>query len=249
MVTSHFELGTEDQNLYQVHSRREIVRLLENIADQRQMITLSLRGGADMVLTTLLGVDDKNNRVYLDCSQNAELNRQIVSGEEVNFESMLDKVRILFSVERIKDCTHANQPALCFAVPTSLIRLQRREFFRVNTPSQQAAQCVIPTPSGSYTLALVDISCGGVAILDERRQLNTNVGHEYPGCQIDLGDSGSLQVTLQVRNHLDLTLLNGRTQRRVGCQFIHQPPGMLTTVQRYIMALERERNARLTGLF
>jgi c-di-GMP-binding flagellar brake protein YcgR len=47
---------------------------------------------------------------------------------------------------------------------------------------------------------------------------------------------------------MDMTLLNNKTSRRLGCQFVDISRGNLSNVQRYITKLERERNARLAGL-
>jgi c-di-GMP-binding flagellar brake protein YcgR len=63
-----------------------------------------------------------------------------------------------------------------------------------------------------------------------------------------LPDVGAIVTTLQIRNSLDMTLLNNKSNRRLGCQFIDIPRPMLAQVQRYITKLERERNARLAGL-
>ena len=43
-------------------------------------------------------------------------------------------------------------------------------------------------------------------------------------------------------------MLNNKTNRRLGCQFVDISRGALAGVQRYITKLERERNARLAGL-
>ena len=96
--------------------------------------------------------------------------------------------------------------------------------------------------------SLVDISCGGVAILDDQHALNIAVGTRYNDCEVDLPGVGLLAVNLEIRNSQDLTLLNGRTTRRVGCAFLNLSSRTLATVQRYIMKLERERNAKMTGI-
>lgn len=96
--------------------------------------------------------------------------------------------------------------------------------------------------------SLVDISCGGIAILDDQRQLNIAVGTRYTDCQVDLPGIGLLEINIEIRNSQDLTLLNGRTTRRVGCEFLNLSSRTLATVQRYIMKLERERNAKMTGV-
>ena len=57
-----------------------------------------------------------------------------------------------------------------------------------------------------------------------------------------------MTTTLQVCNSLDITLLNNKTNRRLGCQFVDISRGNLAMVQRYITKLERERNARIAGL-
>jgi c-di-GMP-binding flagellar brake protein YcgR len=45
-----------------------------------------------------------------------------------------------------------------------------------------------------------------------------------------------------------MTLLNNKTNHRLGCAFVDISRGNLAAVQRYITKLERERNARLAGL-
>jgi c-di-GMP-binding flagellar brake protein YcgR len=45
-----------------------------------------------------------------------------------------------------------------------------------------------------------------------------------------------------------MTMLNNKTNRRLGCQFVDISRGNMASVQRYITRLERERNARMAGL-
>ncbi len=74
------------------------------------------------------------------------------------------------------------------------------------------------------------------------------IGAKYLDCRIDLPDIGTVTTTLQVRNSLDLTLLNNKANRRLGCAFVDISRANLAMVQRYITKLERERNARIAGL-
>ena len=97
-------------------------------------------------------------------------------------------------------------------------------------------------------LSLVDISCGGIAILDEKKVLDCSIGTTIEHCKLDLPGIGLVEVVLQIRNHQELVLLNGKSNRRIGCQFINLSNAVLSNIQRYIMKLERERNAKLTGI-
>jgi hypothetical protein len=78
--------------------------------------------------------------------------------------------------------------------------------------------------------------------------LGNAIGQVYPDVRIDLPEIGTVITALQIRNSLDMTLLNSKTNRRLGCAFVDISRGNLASVQRYITRLERERNARIAGL-
>ncbi|HZV67416.1 MAG TPA: flagellar brake protein [Telluria sp.] len=246
------DAGLENWHDFEVESRREIVALLRGIGEKKQLIRMLIQGEADVCVTSILDVDPDNNTLILDCSINKEQNQRIVAAKRISFETTLDKIRILFSADSVKETTFENGPALKTAIPASLVRLQRREYYRMATPVSNPVRALIPMPAelggGTNVFPLADISCGGIAILDNKLLLGNTIGDNYPGCRIDLPDVGTVTTTLQIRNSIDLTLLNAKTNRRLGCEFIDISRGNLAYVQRYITKLERERNARIAGL-
>jgi flagellar brake protein len=244
--------GLEDWHDFEIESRREIVALLRGIGTKNQLVRMRIHGETEVCMTSILEVDLDDDSVILDCSIDPEQNRRILAATRISFETTLDKIRILFSSERIDECVFENGAALKCALPPTLIRLQRREFYRMPTPVSDPVRVTIALPAdlggGITTFPLADISCGGIAILDNKLVLGDAIGHNYATCRIDLPDVGIVMMTLQIRNSLDLTLLNGKTNRRLGCQFTEIPRAMLAQVQRYITKLERERNAHSAGL-
>ena len=251
-MQSFSDAGLENWHDFEVESRREIVALLRGIGEKNQLIRMLIHGEADVCVTSILDVDPDNNTLILDCSINKEQNQRIVAAKRISFETTLDKIRILFSADSVKETVFENGPALKTAIPASLVRLQRREYYRMATPVSNPVRALIPMPpelgGGTNVFPLADISCGGIAILDNKLLLGNTIGHNYPGCRIDLPEIGTVMTTLQIRNSLDLTLLNAKTNRRLGCEFIDISRGNLAYVQRYITKLERERNARIAGL-
>ena len=242
----------ENWHDFEVDSRREIVALLRAIGEKNQLIRMLVRGEADVCVTSILDVDPDTNSIYFDCSIDPDQNRRILEAKRLALETTLDKIRIMFSTEGAQATTYNGGPALLMEIPATLIRLQRREFYRMATPVSNPVRATIPIPpelgGGNVVVPLADISCGGIAILDNKLLLGSSIGQKYANCRIDLPEIGAVTTGLRIRNSMELTLLNNKTNRRLGCEFIDISRGNLALVQRYITKLERERNARVAGL-
>ncbi len=252
MQSNFPSLGTENQSPYQVESRREILALLRGFKEKAQLISMIINNGSEAFITSVLAIDDTQNQLIVDSAPDNMANQRVIDSPVVFFDGLLDRISIQFSSSKLQRVQFEGRPALQLTIPTSVIRLQRRENYRINTPVSTPIRCIIPVETeGTLEKArfsLVDISCGGVALLDDRRLLDLTVGTIYDESEIDLPTIGLLETQLEIRNSQELTLLNGKTTRRVGCAFKNLSNRTLTNVQRYIMKLERERNARLTGV-
>jgi len=237
---------------FEVGSRREILALLRGISEKKQMIRMLPLGDSDMCVTTILHVDSDTDSVLLDRPSDPEETARLMSGRPVSFETTLDNIRIIFGTEVMQLGMVDAVPALKIPLPASLIRLQRREFYRMPTPVGNPVKVTIPMSEeqggGEAAFPLSDISCGGIAILDNRFVLGDSIGHEYANCRIELPEIGPIVTGLQIRNSQEMTLMNNKANRRLGCQFIDMSAAAMSAVQRYITKLERERNARMAGL-
>ncbi len=245
-------LGTENQSPYQVDSRKEIIMLLRNIQESRQLVNMIINDGSEVIVSAILKVDDDNNNIILDCASTESANQRLIETPRVYFEATLNRISIQFSSSSISRCNYLGTPALSCTIPVSLIRLQRREYYRINTPISHPILCVVNVPEenggGTAKLPLVDISCGGVALLDDKKVLNADFGTQYENCKIDLPGIGLIIITLQVRNSQNLLLMNHKTSRRIGFQFIDMPKTIMSQIQKLITKIERERNSRQSGL-
>lgn len=253
-MTFNTDYGIEDLSPYQIHSRREIITLLRSIGERNQLVRMIIDAGAEAIVTSILKIEEANGTVLIDVAPSHHLNQRILESDHISFETVLEHIRILFFATEIDTCLFENLPAFRIAIPESLIRLQRREYYRVPTPLANPVRCTITIPQQNETdppakivLALKNVSGGGVAIMDEKKLLDNTIGKVYKDCQIELPGGTLVVATLQIRNSLEITLASGKTIRRLGCLFIHLPKAMLAAVQRYITKLEREQNARETG--
>lgn len=250
-----FELvQADDYSKYLLHSKKEILFILRAMCDKGVLITVYFNQGNDFLLTTLLAVSADGNSMLLDPGSNAEMNRKALESDKLIFTAMHDKVKIQFNVKRLAKAEHEGREAFRAAIPDELLRLQRREFYRLTAPIAHPIRCVIPLKlaDGSRTTietTVIDISGGGLAVITPPPEgVEFETDHLFENCRIELPDVGTVLATLRVRNTFEFTLRNGTKSRRSGCQFIDLPGPMLTLIQRYIIRVERERKARETGM-
>lgn len=241
----------QDWHNYEIGARREIASLLRQIGEKNQLVRLLVRGETDVCVTSILDMDEAAGTMLLDCAVNREQNLRILASARLRCETTLDKIRIVFVAERIEATLYENRPALRCAIPATLVRLQRREYYRMETPLASPVRVGVPVVVAAggavEAFTVADISVGGLALLDHKLLLDTTLGQRLTGCQLALPD-GPVGTTLVVRNAIELTLLNGKSCRRLGCEFVDLSRASMASVQRYITKLERERNARVAGL-
>lgn len=239
--------SSEDWNRYTVHSQREILSLLRTIQQQNLLVNLSFAGG-DGVISTVLAIDAARNLVVFDGARNEVLNQRLCSAGKVGFATSINGISITFSCAKVDLVSFEQRPALKIALPQELIRLQRRDYFRIMMPIANPAHCLIPPSPGlnpeQLKATIIDLSCGGVAIAENEGRLDMQIGDVLPDCRLLLHDVGPLTVTLEVCNTAQLTLHNGVRKTRLGCRFVDIPANLPSVLQRYILNMEREQLKR-----
>lgn len=242
MMRSTDNLQFGEWHEFAVTSRREILAYLRNICEQKTRILVQV-GGQLVTWITAVGCDEA--ALILDRALSREQNDGIMKAGVVTFETSLDNIRIVFDTTRIRAVDYEGGPVFALDLPDRIIRLQRREFYRVATPVIYPLLVSIQMPKAAggepFSFSLADISCGGICLLDNQQTLGAKVGRVYPRCRIDLPDVGVVTTGLQVRNSATTTLLNNRTNSRLGCQFVDMSSAHLSMVQRYVTKRECER--------
>lgn len=234
---------------YTLHSRTEIVFLLRAIQKRKLLVNLDLPGSRQIIVTSVLGVNETNNTLILDSARGDALNHELLSGKGAEFVTQLDGVSITFATGPVTLCEYEKLPALRIALPKSMIRLQRREHFRVPLPIANPVKCIVPSASQDdpepITTHIVDIGGGGVAIAETGGRLGTETGRILPNCKLLLPETDAIFTTLEVRNSAQIRLHNGAFQTRLGCKFIDLPNDMAAKLQRFVMDIERARRNSL----
>jgi c-di-GMP-binding flagellar brake protein YcgR len=238
-----------DYAQYLLHAKSEILFVLRSLIEHVSQITVFFNEGKDLLLTTVIAVSD--DALIIDYGASSEMNRKALVVDKLFCVASLKKVRIQFLLRGLTQITYEGRPAFQAKLPTDLLRLQRREFFRLTMPITRPLKCAMPTAdaagAGVIEVNVVDISGGGLAIaLPDRVDFEDD--QEFANCRIELPEVGTVTATVAIRNQFEITLRSGARVRRAGCEFVKLPGPALTLIQRYIIKVERERKARESGM-
>lgn len=253
-VSPRFELEQiDDYSQYLLHAPMEILAVLRNLIQKNALVTVHFDHGEAFFLTSLLAIEPETNHLLVDVGSDEETNARALQADKLIFTAVVDKIKIQFSINALHHTEYEGRPAFVGSIPATLLRLQRREFFRLATPIANPIRlhASIPRAEGAIQLnaPLLDISGGGVGLMLSPGEASLlQNGDVLEDCRITLPGEGLLVTTLGVRNLFDVTTRNGAHHVRVGCEYIDLPTARLSAIQRYITHVERERKARLSGL-
>ena len=241
----------DDYHQYAIASRIEINQLLHGIVRQTAMVTASV-GNDDSFLTTIIAIDEDEEYLLLERGRQTEQAQRVLRKQRLLCSTSLDKVKIQFVCEEIAAVEYDGDPAFKCALPQEMMRLQRREYYRMAIPVAAPVKCTLSAMDGGGAQAAVqlnplDISCGGIAVVTPPEMFSPELGTHY-ACIIHLPGIPALRTKVQARNGFMLKLANGKLTQRSGFAFVNLPESMLSAIQRYIMNVERERRTRAARL-
>lgn len=245
-------LRTENLEQYLLYGRREIRQLLQNLIAGHALITAHLVPGHQSFLTALITLSEDDEWIFLDIGPDPVINHRALKAEQLACVTQLDKIRIQFALENVTEIEIAGRPAFAAPVPDQMLRLQRREYYRLRVPLAHCLTCHLPADpdrAQSYPVEarVVDISAGGVGLVLDPSTTTAAIGTLLNGCRLTLPDGQLFEVVLEIRNVARQTARNGIDTLRMGCRFAKLPRAADVQIQRYIFRTERERNAHERG--
>jgi len=116
-------------------------------------------------------------------------------------------------------------PALHAPIPKEMLRLQRREYFRLKVPLAHKISCQLQAEDLArkpvqLSASVIDIGAGGVAVMLAPGAGELVIGGKLPGCRLSLPEGDPIELTLEVRNISRQTQRNGTELLRVGLRFV-----------------------------
>ena len=236
---------------YLLHSQTEIRFVLREVLNKGCMLTVYFDMGQSFFLTSLLEVTP--NGIVLDYGSDESVNHRALHAQSLICTTSVDRVKVQFALPGVRTIQFEGRSAFASALPDELLRLQRREYFRVSTPIAKPLCCDVPIVVDNepflLQLPLLDISAGGFGLIANTDQVGFfNPGRVFEDCVLPLPDTAPIHLNMRVRNVFEVTNRVGSRYIRAGCEYLNLPGLPLNHIQRYITHLERERKARENGL-
>lgn len=241
---------------YLLHNRAEIVVYLRALLKNHTLVTVYLDEGEQFFLSALLSIDEDSNLLILDGSSHAASNDAALKSARITLSAPLDRVKIQIRLHGgISMVSIDGKKALTARLPTSILRLQRREFFRVDTPrhiNPLRCKLAVPNLAGGHDVVdypLFDLSGGGLSLLGPIGDAELfSLGEMFHDCRLEIPGESVLSVNLRACEVLKMELPSGEQQLRLGCEFVSLPGTRLAFIERYITRLERERKTLRSAL-
>jgi c-di-GMP-binding flagellar brake protein YcgR len=229
-----------DDERFRVQGRMEIVGVLRSLAAHREIVTVQYGGSDDFVVSAILAVFPEVDQVVLDYGANEKSMQRLLASSRLRFSTQLDHVRVLFQVDAAAAVAFEGAPAVAVRLPASMLRLQRRDTYRLKVPLGRPLLCEVPVGEHmpkTTSLRVRDISVDGIGLADYGKDVRVAGGMVWPGCRIRLPDLGMLVCDIEVMHATE------GDARRCGCRFRALPLAMSSLIQRYITRVEREQHA------
>jgi c-di-GMP-binding flagellar brake protein YcgR len=229
----------EDRD-FLIHSKPEIQQILQTICERNTRSAMYYNGGRNFVLTMLLEVGEEG--IWIDPASRAIDNRHLLNSDEITLVSVHNQTKVQFSVANPWQVSYAQNEAIFLPFPASLLRLQRRDYYRLDAEPEHPLTCLLhPQESPLHTtqqVPVVDISLGGLSLEYPAADIELKPGAIYSDCEINLPEVGTLKVTLQIQNTFSIPSRSGKTRQRAGCRFIKQNREMSIPLQRYVAQMQ-----------
>lgn len=236
------EADIEDR--FHINGKMPIQFMLAGFAREREPFALRFGNGDEQFLTTLLGVDPDKGRLIFDCSGSLETNRRFLLSERNIFAGRPAGIQVQFTCGPAVEVNYDGSKAFAVTLPRSVLRLQRRESFRIETPRVKPLMFNARLPKGGLlSVPVHDLSVAGVGLLGSELPDELVLDVKFDNARFSLPDDAQhLFVSARVRHLTERESRAGMRQWRIGLVFDALPAKDEHRLQRYIVRVEHERH-------
>ncbi|MBE0510706.1 MAG: flagellar brake protein [Chromatiales bacterium] len=233
----------EAQQQYLLHSPYEIETVLRDLARRAELISVYFDEGKGYILTTLLSVLRERRLLVLEPGADPVMNQTLLQAERVNCIARHQDISVRFSSGPVSQARYQGQSVLVVPIPDSLFRLQRREYYRVNTPLALPLICQLQQADASLIrLPVADISAGGLALHDPTMGFEAEIGTLFKDSRLLIPDEVPLALDLRLCSVYMLGEEQHPPQLKLGFAYEKPAPETAGYLRRYVTRLQLKQS-------
>jgi flagellar brake protein len=243
-ATSTSVAKEEEDERFFLTGPTEIAFALNDLIHRGERVTINFAGGAEQILTMLLEVDRRAGTLVFDRGGSDKANARLLGSPRNIFIAKPDGIKVQFLTGEVSKGGFKGREAFITDLPERVVRLQRRESFRVATPIGRPVLCHVGSVNGHpLSLPLHDISVCGVGLTLSDKAPLFDVGKRLGIVRIDLPEHGEVRCEATVRHLTQAGSVRGQPVFVVGLRFEDMPHAVQARIQRFIVDLERARRS------
>lgn len=229
-----------DLTKFTITNSKKIAQILESLVTEGSIVSAYFNNNSQLVTTSVIGADEGSRRLYLDLGPDPQLNQALLTAKKINFITNQQSVKVHFSSGGVQLGEYRGHKCFISAFPQDLIRLQRRNHYRIDTPRANPPLIQLIDKNGNLfrELTVLDISVGGIGVIDFNLGIRLVPQEEFPDCLLKIPDFGEIRLGVIIQSVFYTKLKNGNQAQRAGLKFTHIPSTTEATIQKYINKLE-----------
>ncbi len=127
-----------DDDSAMLRNRAMIVNNLAMLVKNKSNVSASL-GGKETLLTVLIAINHKEGTIVLDYGSSDYLNKKLLNVKNPKFNTVFNGIQVAFHVDQVKIGKYKGADCFMIDIPDSLYWYNRREYYRVETPTLNPA--------------------------------------------------------------------------------------------------------------
>lgn len=235
----------EIEDRYFLLGRMEILNVLNDLIYRRETVTVHFNGGREFILTTLL--EARPEALIFDLGGDARSNQRLLDTQSCVFVARPSGIRVQFSAIPPHRFSWGGSGAFWVPLPEHVVRMQRRESYRILLPVAKALRTKLFSDRGKSIgeWPTHDLSVGGLSITMSDEP-GFEPGDTIPDLKLSLPKLRTIECSAVVRHVTHLADRRGEKRYRVGMSFSDLPPKMGVAIQRYVVKVEHDRRSLST---
>lgn len=222
-------------------------KLINTIEEDEHELYVYLQSDHTQFVTEILNIDWTSGLMWLGTPYEKSLSANCNASTAYVMVSFPDGVKVQFAGLGILQSQYQGADALRIAIPKSIVRLQRRNYFRVMADEELNSQVKLEIPLNDSPVGLIDISLAGCGLSVQATGTPHQSGEIIKDVRLTLPDGGgSMLVELVVRNIKHM--VDNPAIIQLGCEMKTLERGAERRLQRFLLATERRQRANLHSI-